>query len=74
MGKKKIKHLGKKRKSKGLQKLITKSIIILGTLISLVALIYLNNTKELYEELNIESSAIEFYINIQERTNCMIFV
>ena len=66
MGKKKIKHLGKKRNSKGLQKLITKSIIILGTLISLVALIYLNNTKELYEELDIESSAIEFYINMAD--------
>ena len=66
MGKKKIKHLGKKRKSKGLQKLITKSIIILGTLTSLVALIYLNNTKELYEELDIESSAIEFYINMAD--------
>ena len=66
MGKKKIKHLGKKRKSKGIQKIIMKSIIILGTVISLVALIYLNNTKELYEELYIESSAIEFYINMAD--------
>lgn len=66
MGKKKIKYLGKKRKSKGIQKIIMKSIIILGTLTSLVALIYLNNTKELYEELNIESSAIEFYINMAD--------
>ena len=66
MGKKKIKHLGKKRKSKGIQKIIMKSIIILGTLTSLVALIYLNNTKELYEELNTESSAIEFYINMAD--------
>lgn len=66
MGKKKIKHLGKRRKSKGIQKIIMKSIIILGTLTSLVALIYLNNTKELYEELNTESSAIEFYINMAD--------
>ena len=66
MGKKKIKHLGRK-KSKSIHKFIKKIITILGVLVTLLAFINLNNhTKELYEEVNIEDSEIEFYINMAD--------
>jgi len=66
MGKKKIKHLGRKN-SKSIHKFIKKSIMILGVLISLLTFIHLNNNaKGLYEEINIEDSAIEFYINMAD--------
>lgn len=53
MGKKKIKHLGKKRrKNKSIGGFIKKTIILLGTFISLITFIYLDkHIKELYKEL-----------------------
>ena len=43
MGKKKIKHLGKKRrKNKSIGGFIKKTIILLGTFISLITFIYLD--------------------------------
>ena len=66
MGKKKIKHLGKKRrKNKSIGGFIKKTIILLGTFISLITFIYLDkHIKELYKGVNIEESAIEFYIDM----------
>ena len=68
MGKKKIKHLGKKkRRKKGIGVFIKKIAILLGILISLITFIYLDNhIKELYKSINIEESAIEFYIDIAD--------
>ena len=70
MGKKKIKHLGKKRrKNKSIGGFIKKTIILLGTFISLINFIYLDkNIKELYKGVNIEESAIEFYIDMADET------
>ena len=58
MGKKKIKHLGKKRrKNKSIGGFIKKTIILLGTFISLITFIYLDkHIKELYTGVNIEES------------------
>ena len=69
MGKKKIKHLGKKRrKNKSIGGFIKKTIILLGTFISLITFIYLDkHIKELYKGVNIEESAIEFYIDIGKK-------
>ena len=68
MGKKKIKHLGKKRrKNKSIGGFIKKTIILLGTFISLITFIYLDkHIKELYKGVNIEESAIEFYIDMAD--------
>ncbi len=68
MGKKKIKHLGKKRRrNKSIGGFIKKIIILLGILISLITFIYLDNhIKELYKGINIEESAIEFYIEMAD--------
>lgn len=68
MGKKKIKHLGKKRrKNKSIGGFIKKTIILLGTFISLITFIYLDkHIKELYKGVNIEASAIEFYIDMAD--------
>ena len=68
MGKKKIKHLGKKkRRNKGIGKLIKKISILLATLISLITFIYLDkHIKDLYKGINIEESAIEFYIDMAD--------
>ena len=66
MGNKKIKHLGKKRyRKKNLRKIIQKLTILFGLICSLITLIYVDkHIKELYKEVNIEGSAIEFYIDM----------
>ena len=68
MRNKKIKHLGnKKRRNKYISRFINKIMILLVTLISLMSFIYIDNhIKELYKEVNIEESAIEFYIDIAD--------
>ena len=68
MGNKKIKHLGKKRyRKKNLRKIIQKLTILFGLICSLITLIYVDkHIKELYKEVNIEGSAIEFYIDIAD--------
>lgn len=68
MGKKKIKHLGKKRRrNKGIGEFIKKITILVGTFISLITFIYLDkHIKELYKGANIEESAIEFYIDMAD--------
>ena len=68
MGNKKIKHLGKKRRrNKGIGGFIKKIAILLGILISLITFIYLDkHIKELYKGINIEASAIEFYIDMAD--------
>src|SRR5699024_1647300 len=68
MGNKKIKNLGKKRyRKKNLRKIIQKLTILFGLICSLITLIYVDkHIKELYKEVNIEGSAIEFYIDIAD--------
>lgn len=68
MGKRKIKHLGRKKlRNNFLSRFIKKGLILLGLLISLICFIYIDNhTKELYKEMNLKESAIEFYIDIAD--------
>lgn len=68
MGKRKIKHLGRKKlRNNFLSRFIKKGLILLGLLISLICFIYIDNhTKELYKEMNLNESAIEFYIDIAD--------
>ena len=68
MGKKRIKHLGnKRRKKKSIGDFIKKITILLAILIGLITFIYLDkHIKELYKGINIEESAIEFYIDIAD--------
>lgn len=68
MGNRKIKHLGKRRyRKKRICKVVKKLTILFGMICSLITLIYVErHIKELYEEINIEDSAIEFYIDIAD--------
>lgn len=68
MGNRKIKHLGKRRyRKKRICKFVQKLTILFGMICSLITLIYVErHIKELYEEINIEDSAIEFYIDIAD--------
>ena len=68
MGKKRIKHLGnKKRRYKSLSYLIKKLCVIVATVLTIVTFIYLNKyTKELYKGIDINESSIEFYIDVAD--------
>lgn len=68
MGKKRIKHLGKKRWRKRYTfKFFKKSIILLTIIVSLITFISIDSkVKELYKGINIEESAIEFYIDMAD--------
>lgn len=68
MGKKKIKHLGKKRYRKNdILKSIKKMILLVIITSGLTTFIHLaRNINDLYKGINIEDSAIEFYIDIAD--------
>lgn len=68
MGKKRIKHLGKrKRRYKSLSYFIKKICVIVATVLTIITFIYLNkHTKELYKGIDIKESAIEFYIDVAD--------
>lgn len=68
MGKKKIKHLGKKRwKKRYTFEFFKKSIILFAIIISLITFINIDKkVKELYKGTNIEELAIEFYIDMAD--------
>ena len=68
MGKKRIKHLGKrKRRYKSLSYFIKKICVIVVTVLTIITFIYLNkHTKELYKGIDIKESAIEFYIDVAD--------
>lgn len=68
MGKKKIKHLGKKRwRKRYIFEFFKKSIILFAIIVSLTTFISIDKkVKELYKGINIEESAIEFYIDMAD--------
>ena len=68
MGKKKIKHLGKKRwRKRYIFEFFKKSIILFAMIVSLTTFISIDKkVKELYKGINIEESAIEFYIDMAD--------
>lgn len=68
MGKKRIKHLGNKRwRKRDTFKFFKKIIILLTMIVSLITFISIDNkVKELYRGINIEESAIEFYIDMAD--------
>lgn len=68
MGKKKIKHLGKKRYRKNdILQYVKKMVLLFIITSGLTTFVYLaRNINDLYKGINIEDSAIEFYIDIAD--------
>lgn len=67
MGKKRIKHLGKKRRTKGAKNFVKKISVGIVIFISLISFVYVNKyIKDLYRGIDVEESAIEFYIEVAD--------
>lgn len=68
MGKKKIKHLGKKkRRTKGAKNFVKKISVGAVIFISLISFVYVDKyIKDLYRGIDVEESAIEFYIEVAD--------
>ncbi|MEF9990663.1 MAG: glucosaminidase domain-containing protein [Romboutsia sp.] len=71
MGRKKIKNLGRRRKIKNrTENIFKKSLILIGVIVSIISVYFITKyVDEFYKKKNIESSKIEFYMDIADEAS-----